>query len=94
MREGGREGGREGDIVKSGTPPPAVYNHGAPFFRVVLQDALAEGEQCSGVLGHTVVGPDKEVELSHLANRHLSTTLAGQLGGGGGGSVRVEGVRG
>ena len=33
---------------------------------MVLLDLLVEGEDGSGILGHTVVRPGREVELSHL----------------------------
>ena len=35
---------------------------------MVLLDLLVEGEDGSGVLGHAVVRPGREVELGHLQN--------------------------
>ena len=50
---------------------------------VVGVDSLAEVEEGSGVLWHAVVGPDQEVKLLYLPDRHgravLTTDLMGKL---------------
>ena len=60
-------------------------DHGSPLFRVVLEDPLPKTEEVGGILGHSMVRPYQEVELPHLAHRHLHTTLTSKLEGGKGG---------
>lgn len=46
---------------------PAVDHHGPCIWRVTGLDPSEEGQDRSGVLGHTVVGPGHELELPHLS---------------------------
>lgn len=54
-------------------------DHGASLIGMVLDDPLAEAEEGRGVLGHAVVGPHQEVELSHLTHWHLGLALPSNL---------------
>ena len=47
----------------------AVYQHGRTILLVALPHSTNEGNEGSGKLGHSVVGPAKEVIVSHIKGR-------------------------
>lgn len=46
---------------------PAVHHHGPRVWRIASFHPSEEGQERSGVLGHPVVRPGRELELPHLS---------------------------
>ena len=61
----------------------AVDHHGTTVRAVVGAHSLDEGQHGSGVLGHAVVRPRGEVELTYLSRLFAAANLRGEGGGGG-----------
>ena len=73
--EEGEGGGRERERASL----PAVDYHGSLLVGMILGYPLPEAKKGCGKLWHSMVGPNQEVELFDLSDRHLNTTLTSNL---------------
>lgn len=65
QREPARCEGQECSGTRSSSP--AVHHHGPGVGRVTRFNPAQEGQDRCGVLGHAVIRPRHELELSHLS---------------------------